>query len=153
MHVQCNVESLTVLCYFAYGTVMCVYVGQPLVIAASRNHPLLNGVTELILWLISSLSAFYLVIIHMVTRLHSWVLQDLNPTLHDYLPSFPLVNKCWESLLQALTRKSVSGCLKQGQVRQIYLSNSIMWNLKTILSHNSIILPHFKYSDVIEICD
>lgn len=49
---------------------MCVYVGQPLVIAASRNH-LLNGVTELIIWLISSLSAFYLVIIHMVTRLHS----------------------------------------------------------------------------------
>ena len=58
MHVQCNVESLTVLYFFAYVTVMCVYVGQPLVIAASRNHLLLNGVTELILWLISSLSAF-----------------------------------------------------------------------------------------------
>ena len=41
-------ESLTrrdVLSYFAYYvTVTLVYVGQPLVVAASRNHTLLNGV-------------------------------------------------------------------------------------------------------------
>ena len=48
---ECMQESLAgseVLNYFVYGTVMCVYVGQPLVIAASRNHPLLNSVTVLI---------------------------------------------------------------------------------------------------------
>ena len=33
-----------VLSYFAYVTVACVYVGQPLIVAASKNHLLLNGV-------------------------------------------------------------------------------------------------------------
>ena len=33
-----------VLSYFVYVIVMCVYIGQLLVVAASRNHPLLNGV-------------------------------------------------------------------------------------------------------------
>ena len=31
-----------------YVTVTCVYIGQPLVVAASKNYPLLNGVTALI---------------------------------------------------------------------------------------------------------
>ena len=34
----------------------CAYVGQPLIIAASRNHPLLDTVTALLPWLISSSS-------------------------------------------------------------------------------------------------
>ena len=29
-------------------TVMYIYVGQPLIFAASKNHPLLNGVTALV---------------------------------------------------------------------------------------------------------
>ena len=33
---------------FAYVTVLCVYVGQPLVVATSGNHPLLNGVIVLV---------------------------------------------------------------------------------------------------------
>ena len=33
--------------YFAYVAVMCVYVGQLLVVAASRDHPLLNGAAAL----------------------------------------------------------------------------------------------------------
>ena len=37
-----------VLSYFAYVTVACVYIGEPLVVAASRNHPLLNCVTALV---------------------------------------------------------------------------------------------------------
>ena len=49
---MCTQESLAgseVLSYFAYVlTVMCVYVGPLLVIAASRNHALLNGVAALI---------------------------------------------------------------------------------------------------------
>ena len=43
----CTRESLArreVLSYFAYVTVTLVYVGQPLVVAASRNRTLLNGV-------------------------------------------------------------------------------------------------------------
>ena len=40
-----------VLSYFAYVTVMCVYISQP-VVAASRNHALLSSVATLIdeLW-------------------------------------------------------------------------------------------------------
>ena len=37
-----------VLSYFAYVIVMRVYVGQALVVAASRNHALLNDVTALV---------------------------------------------------------------------------------------------------------
>ena len=36
------------LSYFAYITVTYVYIGQPLIVAAYRNHPLLNGVVALI---------------------------------------------------------------------------------------------------------
>ena len=32
----------------AFVTVTCVCVGQPLILAASNNHPLLNGVTALV---------------------------------------------------------------------------------------------------------
>ena len=37
-----------ILGYFAYATVKCVYVVQPLVIAGPKNHPLFNSVTALI---------------------------------------------------------------------------------------------------------
>ena len=33
--------------YFAYVTVVCVYVSQLLVVASSKDHPLLNGATAL----------------------------------------------------------------------------------------------------------
>ena len=36
-----------VLSYFAYVTVTCVYIGEPVVVAA-LNHPLLNCVTALV---------------------------------------------------------------------------------------------------------
>ena len=45
-------ESLVgskVLSYFAYVTVMCIYIGQPLVVVASRNHTLFNSVTALVI--------------------------------------------------------------------------------------------------------
>ena len=45
-----------VLSYFAYVTVTCVYVSQPFTVAATRNHPLLNGVAAYVPWLISSSS-------------------------------------------------------------------------------------------------
>ena len=48
---ECTQGSLAgseVLSYFAYVPVPCVYLGQPLVVAGSRNHPLLNDVTALV---------------------------------------------------------------------------------------------------------
>ena len=32
----------------AYVTVTCVYVGQPFVVAASKTHPPLDGVTAIV---------------------------------------------------------------------------------------------------------
>ena len=88
-------------------------VGQPLVVAASGNHPLLDCVTALIPWLISSSSLhplhFYVPCEYARCRIPSIPSipthdavdcipkryrqnQDLTPTLHDYLPRFPLGN-------------------------------------------------------------
>ena len=48
---ECTHKSLTgseVLSYFAYVTLMCAYVGQPVVVAASRSDHLLSGITALV---------------------------------------------------------------------------------------------------------
>ena len=45
---QVSLVGSKVLSYFSYVTVMCVFVGQPLVIAASGYHPLIDGVTAFV---------------------------------------------------------------------------------------------------------
>ena len=101
-------------CRYDWG---CVYVGQPLVIAASVNHPLFDSVAALVAWLISSSSphwyplgrplasdsiskprdhACMLLNLHSYThccRLDSWALQTklrFEPHTAQYLPHFPL---------------------------------------------------------------
>ena len=44
----CMLSMHMVSSYFAYVTVTCVYVGQPFVITASKNHALLNIVAALV---------------------------------------------------------------------------------------------------------
>ena len=55
-------------CRHKWGFACTISVSQPLIVAASGNHPLVNGVTALIprlMWLISSSTLhFYLVIMH-----------------------------------------------------------------------------------------
>ena len=48
---ECTYKSLAgseVLSYFAYVTLMCAHVGQPLIVAAARSDHLLSGVTALV---------------------------------------------------------------------------------------------------------
>ena len=45
---QENLLGSEVLSYFAYVTVTCAFIGQPLIIAAQRNPALLNGVAALV---------------------------------------------------------------------------------------------------------
>ena len=45
---QDSLAGSEVLGYCVYVPVTCVYVGQPLVVAGSRNHPLLKAATALI---------------------------------------------------------------------------------------------------------
>ena len=71
---KCNDERVTDV---GTNEVVPILSGQPLVVAASGNHPLLGGVAALIPWLISNSSLhFYLFITHVCRyRLHSWALQ------------------------------------------------------------------------------
>ena len=84
----------------------CAYVSQPLV-AASGNHPLVDGVAALVPWLISSSSLNPTSFLHRDHALYSCISmhaavdcipesyrqnQDSNPTLHNYLLCFPLSN-------------------------------------------------------------
>ena len=77
---------------------ICAYISYPLVVAASGNHSLLDGVTALVPWLISYCSRDLYptpflphAVVDCIPERYRQN-QDSNPALHNYLLHFLLGN-------------------------------------------------------------